>query len=278
MTAETKILHFETVSEFLDRALNAKPKEGFTSDNRSSIKSPKSFAGTDTVQEAADLARYGWPEGLGDMTSRIGMSLSTGRAKYRINDVSGDIPNIGRFLAGQPDSMTRRVIDMSMRRPIIDVTFASSFSAAVQGYKIMNYGAAVAMAIDELESAGFSVNLNICTLTTSGNLTGYTMCLKKAGEALELDKLVFFLAHPSYLRRLGFSIWETQLSKEALGSGYGMVADLKERPEGGIYFPKCNSGEEMDRTCHHMDGATKYVRKIIKQQRPDLFADDAEAA
>lgn len=276
--SKTEVKRFETVQDFVDYTLNTPALASWQfAERHSRDTSRENWYGTKNIEEACKLAAQGWPEGLERMTKKMDMNLSKGRAKFRINDVAGDIPNIGRFLAGQPDSMTRRVVDQSIKKPIIDLTLNACFSFNVKAEHIMNYGAAIASAIDELEDAGFSVSLELGAINEYGKQRkGCMINIKKPSEPMDVDRMVFFVAHPSFFRRFCFSYWETVYESGLGDAGYGIISDFEkdDYAEGAIYFKSLNHLQP----CDTVENARAFVRKIIKQQRPDLFADDAEAA
>ena len=275
-----KFKTFETVQEFIDYTLNEPTDSTWNGKERASREGSNSFTGTYTFSEACKLATDGWPDGLKKVTEKLGLSLSHGRSKIRIHDVAGDLPDIGRFLASQPDCMSRRVVQQGMKKPIIDIVLNGSYSAYINTDKIINYGAAIASVIDELENAGFSVGLQVCGVTSSGKGCGPIINIKKPGEPMEIDRMIFFTAHPSFFRRFCFSFFESTLDRPTLGHDYGIPQNLDKQhiPEGAIYFPCNKSGEGVDNQCGSIEGAREYVKSIVRKQRPDLFPDEAQAA
>lgn len=284
-----KIQSFETVQEFIDYLRTApcdiswQGNSSYGSPYRSSHDNNRGdWNGTRTIKDAYRMAEHGWPEGLAKLTDKMGLGLSTGRSRYRVYDVAGDFPSVGRAIAGMPDSMTRRVIASGTRKPVVELVFNGSFASSCDPDSIMNYGAAIATAIDELEDAGFSVGLQITATTNIGErsdpkIIAPIINLKKPGEPMELDRLVFFTANPAFLRRLVFAHWETMATKSQLGSAYGYICDLPDVPEETIYFGK--QGANFNDNCRTPESARAYVKSIIKAKRPDLFAnDDSEAA
>lgn len=232
------------------------------------------FTGTHNFNQACELALNGWPKGLENLTSKLDLCLANGKSRYRVNDVAGDYPDIGRFLSGVPVCMSRRVINDGLKRPIIELIFNATYSQYVSADSIMCYGAAIASVVDELETLGFRVGLkvvNISTTNVTNRKSGVLVTIKQPQEALELDKAVFALAHPSFQRRLSSAWKETENTNEELGHGYGRATDMETKDD-AIYFP------QHDCSYNTTGKAREYVKGIIRASRPDLFNDVSEAA
>ena len=276
-----QIKEFVTMGDLVNYVTNTPIHPSNVDGRRSSRDTTRpGFHGTDNYDEACKLARDGWPEGLEKLTSKLDLCLGKGKSRYRVNDVAGDYPDIGRFLSGVPVCMSRRVIDQGRKRPIIDIIMNVSYSGNTSQDAIINYGAAVASAVDELETAGFRVNIQIGCMVKgneTGTLYGCLVNAKTAGESLDLDRLIFFIAHPSFFRRFGFGYFEIAMNYDELGYGYGKVGtmDQKDLGQETIFFPGSTT---LNNDCRSLDKARDYVKGIIRGSRPDLFNDVSEAA
>ncbi len=273
---ESIITEFSDIESFMDYITDDNRVRGWKTRSSQRLEEKNGcFFRTENFGEALNLAKNGWKEGLEKITQRLPLLLSIGRSKTRINDVAGDLPDIGRFIAGNPDSMTRRVINMGMKRPVIDLLYNGTFAARIEPDTIINYGAAVAVVIDELENSGFTVGLKICSASqNSGVRLSPLVTLKKPGEVTELDRLIFFTAHPSFLRRLVFSYKESTITQSQCGSSYGSCVELWEVPSDTVYFS--NEGD-LNRSCATPELAIQHVKSIVRKSRPDLFS-ESEAA
>ena len=266
------IQHFEAPSDLLQyiKETPVDPSWGPGGSQRESVTGTQSFTASKSIEEAYGLAENGWPEGLEKIAQRMGMQPSFGRGRVRLHDVAGDLPDIGAFLAGSPLSMTRRIAALTTRQPVLDLVVNVAFYCGTTTDAMMNYGAAVAGMVDELEGMGFSLNLQVSCVALVGSSTlGTVLTIKRAGEPLEMGRLVFFMAHPSYFRRFVFAHWETKMTRSELaGRSYGVPRDLTGVGESALYFPSNNN---LNHDCRTPDDARAYVRGVIRKQRPDLL-------
>ncbi len=268
------IERFSHINDFTDY-LERTPSKNWDDSNRSSRSVGRyDFYKSKSFKECLDYAVKGWPEGLEKVKQKIGLAKSTGRSKMNINCVAGGRPDIGRFLAGMPDCMTRRVIQEGMKRPMIDIVINACYSGGIDGEIIMNYGAAIAVVIDELESNGYSVGLYVGAANDHTNRDesfGALIEVKKAGEIMDMERLVFFAAHPSFLRRFMFGYWETKYEERGFQWGYGKISEIKPEnmPEDSIYFG-CQD-PALNRACHSVETARQFIRNRIFAQRPDMI-------
>ncbi|WP_331300328.1 DUF7192 family protein [Methylobacterium oryzae] len=277
-----RIDHFETSGDFIRWLQDTPAALGWGAGGRNQESEAYGGGivgrGCDTLDEAYSLAETGWPEGLERMKDRVNVLRASGRSRVRIRDVAGDLPDVGAFLAGAPESMTRRVVAESTRRPVLDMIVNCQFQGSVPAESIMNFGAAIALVIDAMENVGVSVALSICSFTLNtghGNgVFGAVIGMKQAGEPLELDRLVFYTAHPSFQRRLMFGVFERQVEAARFNWGYGGYAEMPDVPEGAIYI----SARSCSAACSTPEAALRYVKDIVNKARPDLLESDFQQA
>ncbi len=274
------IQQFSSIGDFIDY-LEVTPSNNWEEKARSSRKTGiYEFYHSRSFGECTDYAVKGWPEGLDKVSSQMGLCRSTGRSKINIYDVCGETPHIGRFLSGAPDSMTRRVIREGHKRPIIDIVINACYSYGIDAEYIMNYGAAIAVVIDELENKGYSVGLYVGAANSAdnaGETYGALIEVKKAGEIMDMDRLIFFTAHPSFLRRLMFGYWETKYVESGFAWGYGEIGEIENSnmPEGSIYFGMQDLN--LTKNCATIDKGRQFIWDRIKSQRPDMVEHDLAA-
>lgn len=269
---------FSSVDSFMNY-IDSAPARDWSS--RSSMTDRSEWAGTRDFKTAVQYATKGWPEGMKKVADKMGLNRTVGRSRTPIYDVCGERPEIGRFLTGIPNCMSRRVIRESSKRPIIDIVINASYSSSVSANTIMNYGAAIAIVIDELEDMGFSVGLHVGAANAykdNGNTYGCLVEVKRAGERMDLDRLVFFTANPAFLRRFVFAYWETKY--EGTGGfqyGYGRIDEMEEKnyPEDAVYFGMQDG--EVNKSCNTVESARIFIKGRIKKQRPDMVDFDVAA-
>ncbi len=264
---------FSNVDSFMNY-LEVTPDKNWS--DRKSKSDRGEWAGTRDWQTAVDYAVKGWPEGMKKVTAKIGLNRALEKSKVREYDVFGERPEIGRFLSGVPVCMVRRVIKQSTRRPIVDIVINASYSSRVSADTIMNYGAAIAIVIDELEEQGFSVGLYVGAANEykaeDGNNYGVLVDVKKSGEHMDLERMIFFTANPAFLRRMVFAYWETKYEgTSSFRYGYGRIDEMKKDnyPEDSVYFGMQDG--ELNRRCNTVEGARDFIRERVFKQRPDMI-------
>lgn len=273
------IENFSSVDSFMNY-IESTPHKNWST--RCSMKERGEWAGTYDYETAIKYATKGWPEGLKKVTEKLGLNRTIGRAKTPVYDVFGERPEIGRFLSGVPDCMSRRVIRESSKRPIVDIVINASYSSNVSANTIMNYGAAIAIVIDELEDQGFSVGLHVGAANAygagDGNTYGALIEVKRSGERMDIDRLIFFTANPAFLRRFIFAYWETKYEgTTGFQYGYGRIDEMevKNYPEDGIYFGMQDG--QVNKSCGTVESAKRFIKERIKTQRPDMVDLDIAA-
>lgn len=272
--SKTDIKTYETVSEFID-ACNQPIDPTWAGSNRSSRGETGGWHGTKTYEEAVKLATYGWETGLKQMNDGIAKIQKETLGRVMVKSVAGSHPDVARFISGMPDCMNTRVYSDSAKKPCIDIAINASYSASIKPDQIMNYGIAVASLIDDLESNGYSIQLAVAStsINHSNVNQGCLIRIKNHGESMDIGKLVYFIAHPSFLRRLAFSHWEANNKQSDLSYGYGTIADLPKPMQGDLYFGKEGSLSK----CNDIRAAVDYVQSVVRAQMPDLI-DAREAA
>lgn len=223
---------------------------------RSSVVGTAKFTGTDSLEEAIGLARRGWRGGTAEierLRASIDKLISGSVPMYEpYYDVTGDCIDVGRFVVGEPeDFMT--LVDNGLRREspspkIVRIVNNISASAGIGTETILRRGAALIVLIDVLERHGIRcrVDLSHCTQTRvrSGDRLEHYVTVKEDGEPISIDKLAFFMAHGSALRRIMFSVVEHESTtiRESFrigrdqGGGYGYPGQSSD--QGDIYLDR----------------------------------------
>lgn len=196
---------------------------------------------------ACSMALRGWPEGRARFVEGIKFAphiTELGAAPARSHGMVGHRESIGRKASGNPCYMVRRGEDVTGGRPIVRLLVSTTASAGVTAETIENRGIAICSVIDQLESMGYQFEvIAFDGGSTGGHKAEYTVTIKHAGEALDVDRMAFALAHPAFLRRFGFRLREQDTNLwPAFSHGYGSI--LEGKPEGGqIYFPSLHNAE-----------------------------------
>lgn len=212
-----RVDHFASASEyiaFLKPSADSCKTDSYTT----------GFSGTASYAEADKLAREGWPEGR-DKASKLsgGQVADIGSRIQRMDwahDVEGSIIDVALYLDGEPECFMRPEIvetEIGSHQQHVKIVFNHSVSGSVSNDVIEQRGAAFAALAELLELAGKQVTVILAC--GAGNLPAgksatYYVTIKGPSERVDLSSLMYWLAHPSALRRHGFAYLET------LGAGY----------------------------------------------------------
>lgn len=216
----------------------------YAKDNINRISSDKKYdkdwhgPHAESLDSACDLALKGWTDIrsdvdaiLGDVTDRLADRLAD---LYKpMYDFGGAYVDMGRYVEGDPECMVNfsATADKSMGR-VVKVVVAGTASAYIDPKDIIKRGIAVLALIDTINKLGFGVELwwdSTIEGRGNGNLYSTAVKLHDSADTLDINSVMFSLAHPSMLRRLTFSVQERsekQAEQGANGGGYGVPADL----------------------------------------------------
>ncbi len=230
------------ISEVIDIAeqINSQP-EGERS-NCASINGEYSFTHTNSLEEAIKLCKYGWPEGRERVLKAMAnLGIEDGLAnlgqviEYQ-HETAGDEPDIDRYLAGDPENMINYYLDESTAGRIVKLLVNVSQPSYMNPDIIMRRGIAIVAAVETAAAAGYGVQLEAAEHTVSrydGQSLEYRIPLAQAGEYLNIDTVTFAITHPSFLRRLVFTLNENESDeiRDKFGfwesGGYGMPRTVK---------------------------------------------------
>jgi hypothetical protein len=199
---------------------------------------------------AVELARTGWAEGrerVEEQAMRFRDDVVRDHDEEfarpaTVRAFAGPMVNIGRYIAGAPDAMLTRK-RTEMESPVIDILCNVAASGSIGAETYFTRGAAVAALADLLELTGRRVRVRtiMATKNNQHSIEIYTT-IKGPGDPLQMDALAFTLAHPAFMRRLGFAIMEQapMRVRRAIGIGdggygYGTPTDVENTAD--IYMP-----------------------------------------
>lgn len=282
------IREFDNWDDFMEKA--EKGESEMSNFSRSSMKSDsehsKEWSGTDTFKEAMELARNGWPEGLEtiySLTEKIknfnGVLGSQVKKLSTYYDFGGDYADVDRYLTGIPEAMgnfDEEIVQGAGK--IITIVLNLSASCGVSTQTMELRGATTAALIDVLEYCGRSCEV-IITAGISASFGGsggreleYRCTVKRAGEALDIDRMAYALAHPACFRRLVFSLME-QENKDIrqgfnIGGSYG--CPLTSEEQGDIYIDCQSLYKEK---IFKPENAVGWVLKQLKNQGIEVEGD-----
>lgn len=182
--------------------------------------------------ETLRLAKEGWSKGAEMLSDRLSAHFpqrdNIDSWRY---DVAGELPDIGRYLAGDPAHM-RRHGHPKGHTPVISMLVNICCSGGISSRHFANYGAALCSVIDQLENSGRRVELNVSWISgfADGRASmGWTV--KRAQDALDMAAVAFSLAHAAASRRIGFGMVERTTIKQSLSYGSVVKPTMDDWPD-----------------------------------------------
>lgn len=212
------------------------------------------YSRTRTYEEALQLAAAGWHDGEAEARKVSGKLLrelgSVIEKDEELIDIEGQGLDVANFVQGIPEHWVRYERNWeNAPGPIVKVVVNMGIEFHTAASTIITRGAAVAGMIECIELTGRSCELWVGDYS-SGGWNGAPLLMlvkvKTAGQPLDMGRVMFALAHPSSLRRLGFraiEVWEESRFLSSMGT-YAMMGDIPEDSphRGDIYIPGIHWG------------------------------------
>jgi hypothetical protein len=205
---------FESVGDFVRYASETKAAADVSVASREPC-STNGFFGTFTFSQAVELASAGWPEGAARVVElREGCEAFLAAAKAAKTrgygwDVTGDFIDVGRLLSGEPECCGLEQDGRGLGSRVVSIRLNACVSASVSTDAITARGLTVLVAADLLESCGIRCEILVSQATyNDSRLVETNVCVKAPGVPIDIDRLAFAIAHPSFFRRFGFAFCE----------------------------------------------------------------------
>lgn len=211
----------------------------------------KPWSGSRTMEEAIEVARFGWEEGCKYLQQRIGeiavdQLIGDRTVVNQRYQLAGDEVDIDRYLIGEPEQMIEYYTEPERNGKHVTILANIGVPATVQPQQIMRRGGAMYAAMEALRSSGYSTGLSVATaVKTKHDRIEYHVPIVQPGEYLNIDTAAFCLAHPSFLRRGIFAAGEHEPVdlRERMnfidGRGYGSPSKIKtELPPSTVLIDK----------------------------------------
>ena len=215
----------------------------------------RAFHGVDSIQEAFELARDGWAEPLPRILQASEDAVSKVEQEHEVTsftavyDVAGCEVDVARYLDGTPENMIDYpLVPIVKAGRVITLCASVSVSGSVDVGALQRRGQATAALALALGRLGYSLEIYVdLTAERGGKRLSIRTLLKGAQDALDVERSIYALAHPSMLRALYFTAIR-------MGSDYGFnmgtslgtpenpVEDL---PEGSLYLPCLRSERDV---------------------------------
>jgi hypothetical protein len=168
--------------------------------------------GSANFGESLKMASDGWSAIRGDVDAIMS------RIKDRIKDVtptvfdmgrdvSGLFVDMGAFMSGEPECMLYPVPVASPRSSkVVRIHYNTGAMAYVNGDVMIKRGVAVLALVDALNTLGVNCEIWAESAAKNGARKAVVLaCIKEAHEPMDINRLMFVLANPSYHRRFNFA-------------------------------------------------------------------------
>lgn len=184
--------------------------------------------GMKNFAQANELARSGWhdirPEVeklLNNMSEVIADRLELSPAMQW--NVAGGVVDVGRYCGNEPMCMIDFPMEPQERMgKVVKLFIDYGASASFSGEFIMKRGIVLLALVDTLQKLGVSVEIYGETAITSGTTCHTTVTkLHDPTDRLDIDELMFTLAHPAMLRRMAFAVREMSSCSKSIGAYSG---------------------------------------------------------
>jgi len=186
-----------------------------TNRRSSDARRDESWYGSPDLDTAVQMGFDGWhdirpkvEELFSRMEEQINMAI--GDVFEMRYDYGGDSVDIDRFLMGDPECMLEYdVVPAGRMGRVVRVLVNGAASCGVSAEKIQQRGALAVALVDVLNKLGVGVELWLESATEYDNkYHSQLIKVHSSEERLDVNNLMFAMAHPSMLRRVGFSILE----------------------------------------------------------------------
>lgn len=217
------------------------------------------------VYERARVYRYarqGWEAGVDRINKQVDR-IGTIAGQLAVQpepfmEVNGLEIEMGSYTAGLPECW----IDVAPRYvpvtgQVVTVVMNGGVSCAVSEASIERRGIATGAIVAALETSGRSVELWVRNVSSSISYPRtaehvLSVCVKRAGQPLNLSELAFACMHPGLPRVIAFSIRDASVARGEVPAGngydgsYGYPTPVPEDLRGDVYVPELFSGDGGD--------------------------------
>lgn len=263
------IRRFDSLSAFAAQACKA-PKDKRSqswSDSRQCV----TWSGG-THAEAHDMASHGWGAGATqahELARKLVLPDIRDDAEAIVkmhHDVSGAYVDVGTYVTGAPECMVDFEADKRQAR-FARLVVNVCYHGGTYTEHVIARGVAITAAIDAIEARGIRCDVDVVMTVRGRDSALWTagVNVKLAHEPLQLERVVFAVAHPCMLRRLCFGVMECENEKirKVFGfhnqDGYGIPVDCRSKYEDAIYFSGTPGAEWLD-----TDYAMQRVRETVE--------------
>lgn len=220
------IEEFNDINSLLNTIENRPVNDVFKTKKLSSMNIDESlWSGTRTYDESVQLFKYGYTDVLEKVKEKLNMpSKNAENMRIPRNDVVGYLPNVPNAIQGLPNSMIN-IKFKTGKVKTVDLIYTPVFTGELSPERFIENGVKILNVINNLELNDIRVNLKAACKYSQceDELTLTTVLIKRYTEHLNLTKLCYPIAHPGFLRRIGFKWLETSphVKCDWYAGGYG---------------------------------------------------------
>jgi len=281
------VREWESLWNYIDTAINLKsPLKDHERASRS--EGSTEWAGG-SWEDAVNRAQAGWPEGVhlardfaDDVRFEIEDEYQLVYTPNIMHQQAGQMVDIGRFLAGEPEAMMDILVE-EKSKPVVKILVNSAASFRIKPEVVVRRGAIVVALVDLLENMNMRCEVVMCVALEAESFGGvnglqYFVTVKKPEHTLQIDALMFMMANPGSLRRIAFSVMETEPSEVRTGmdinkwGGYGYPTNPVEYPH-DIFVPALTMGSGDFNTD---EGAKSWLLEVLREQGLTFFNKEQE--
>lgn len=168
------------------------------------------FTGTSSFEEAWNLCKFGMDDGYERFVEglqRLNVKQSLIEKEKRSYSYVGYVPNVSKFLSGNPNNMKNK--KKEMLKKMITIYMQVAYSASTSKEAINNRGICVLNMINYLEKKGYDCCLKFEDCSVCDNeMLKIIVPIKRTEEKLNVKLSYFPLVHPAFVRRLIFRATE----------------------------------------------------------------------
>lgn len=201
-----------------------------------------SWSGTETWEQAIDLATNGWM-GIREQVDNLSTSLI---AQIRetlnvgidyVHGPFGSALDIGLYAQGIPTCIVRPVfVEQPNHRKVVRILISTGATSDIDTEAIIRRGIAVTALVELLQAANRAVEIYAEATCVPGgrsekDLFTALVQLKEASEPLDINRVMFAMGHPAWHRRITFAIRE---SARDLPNGAAIVRRFDFTSGGGM--------------------------------------------
>lgn len=266
---------FNSVDDFVEASI--KPECGNLGRQSREFSSSFAWDYNSGYEGALEMARFGWGDGRKRVSEMSEKLFDIIKPQSHMQDVTyqldgGTYIDVGRYVEGEPECFGDFTTPENPTK-VIRIEIGGSISHGISAETVISRGSAVAALIDLLEIRGYRCELAVCiAVEESGSQHLTTIKVKEARQPVDIDRLAFCLAHPSFLRRVWFGFIETEKEEirkcfkfyKAAGDAYGSPIN-ETTSDCDIYIPIVDGGNHED--FQNNNSCIKWIREIIEKHQ-----------